>query len=419
MKRNTTKDLDKEKRSQIAEAIKFLIREKGLDENEIKNTLQRALEAAYRKNSHELELPKIYKANIDMQTGEIKILANKTVVETLEDKANQILLEEAQKVHSAYQVGDILEVDVTPKSFLRTAAQTAKQVIIQDLRETENGRIEQEYSEKENDILTGIVVDKVDGAYILELGNTKGILEASECVPSEEFKIDEHIKVYLLSVIRRDKILSYRKYLNIESKSDITVKVSRVHPGLIKRLFENAVPEIATGVVQIKSIAREAGSRTKIAVHSTEVNVDPVGACVGPRGLRVDNVVNEIRNEKIDIIKWAENPAEYIANSLNPAHVLSVYITDEEKSCRVIVPDSQLSLAIGKEGQNARLAAKLTGWKIDIKSVSQASSLDDMAGIEPIEFNRSGGITNGNYKTTSFIMDSFEEDIDELEDDTI
>lgn len=398
---------ERERKAQIVDAIRAISHEKGIDELEMLSTIERALEAAYRKNSGEEEVPKNYKARIDQKTGEIQVIAYKIVTEEVEDAVNQISLEDAIKLKKYYLPGDIVEVDVTPISFLRTAAQTAKQVITQKLRETENGRIAQEYTEKENDILTAVVMGEDAKGVHLELGKTEGLLERSECIPGEVFTIDEHIKVYLLTVnnIGRN-----------DNRHAPTIKVSRVHPGLVKRLFENEVPEIATGVVQIKSIAREAGSRTKIAVHSTVPAIDPVGACVGPRGARVDSVVEEIRNEKIDIIKWSENPAEFIANSLNPAHVLTVFIADEEKACRVVVPDNQLSLAIGKEGQNARLAAKLTGWRIDIKSQSQAIELDDMVGTIPMQ-TYTAESQYDNYTPTSFIMESDDVDFDMDDDD--
>lgn len=406
MKSSKNNNQEKEKRSAIKESIRLLAHEKGIDEQEMIDTIQRALEAAFRKNTGEEDLPKNYKAVIH-DSGEIKIIGIKNVVNEVEDPINQMSLEEAKKIWPAYLVGDLVEVDITPKTFLRTAALTAKQVITQKLRETENGRIAQEYTEKENDVLSAIVVEKDGDNYLLKVGAANAVLEKSECVPGEEFEPDEHIKVYLLTVNRFGR----------GSQAPV-IKVSRAHPGLVKRLFENEVPEIATGIVQIKSIAREAGSRTKIAVHSIEPAIDPVGACVGPRGMRVDSIVKEINNEKIDIIKWSENPAEFIANALSPSKVLSVYIAEQDKVCRVIVPDGQLSLAIGKEGQNARLAAKLTGWRIDIKSASQAGEFYD-AGDNP---NEQYGYHGDNYdisNTGSFIMDAEIEDIDPDEDITI
>ena len=306
-------------------------------------------------------------------TGVAQVFARKTITDEVEDAANQITLEDALKIRPDYRMGDIAEIDVTPTGFLRTAAQTAKQVIMQRIREAEQGKIYDEYSEKENEILTAIVQRVEPKGVYVELGRTEGILPDSEWMPGEEYHIDDHIKVYVLEVNRTGR----------EMLRGPQVRVSRIHPGLVKRLFEMEVPEIAAGVVQVKSIAREAGSRTKMAVHSTEVTIDPVGACVGPRGNRVEKVVAELKNEKIDIIKWSPDPAEFIANALNPAHVLSVFVAENEKACRVVVPDNQLSLAIGKEGQNARLAAKLTGWRIDIKSQSQAAQMFDMAMDEP------------------------------------
>ena len=232
---------------------------------------------------------------------------------------------------------------------------------MQRIREAERGKIYDEYVEKENEILTAIVQRVDQHCVYVELGLTEGVMEESEYMPGEEYREGDHIKVYVLQVHRNRG----------DAQRVPQVYVSRIHPGLVKRLFEMEVPEIANGVVQIKSIAREAGSRTKMAVYSNEVMIDPVGACVGPRGSRVEKVIAELRNEKIDIIKWSPDPAEFVANALNPAHVVSVFISEAEKICRVVVPDSQLSLAIGKEGQNARLAAKLTGWKIDIKSETQ------------------------------------------------
>ena len=306
--------------------------------------------------------------NLDRNTGVTHVFARKTIVEEVEDHINQITLDEALKIRSDYRMGDIAEIDVTPSGFLRTAAQTAKQVIMQRIREAEQGKIYDEYSEKENEILTAIVQRIEPKGVYVELGRTEGILEPSDFMPGEEYHLDDHIKVYVLEVNRTGR----------EMLRGPQVRVSRIHPGLVKRLFEMEVPEIAAGIVQVKSIAREAGSRTKMAVHSTEVTIDPVGACVGPRGNRVERVVTELKNEKIDIIKWSSDPAEFIANALNPAHVLSVFVAENEKACRVVVPDNQLSLAIGKEGQNARLAAKLTGWRIDIKSQSQAAEMFDL-----------------------------------------
>ena len=356
-------------KSEVIEAIRMLAKEKEIDEDRLFQMIEEALKAAYRKNSPRNEaMPTMLDVHINRETGAISVFAKKTIVEEVEMPTNQITLEDAQKINPTYKMGDIAEVDVTPKGFLRVAAQTAKQVIIQSIREVERGKIYEEYSDKENEILTGIVQRIEPHVVYVDLGRTEGVLEKSEMIPGEVLHDDDHIKVYVLAVQRTVHTANYAPQ----------VYVSRTHQNLVKRLFEMEVPEIAGGIVTIKAIAREAGSRTKIAVHSQDMMIDPVGACVGQRGGRVERVVAELKGEKIDIIKWSSNPAEFVANALNPAHVLSVYQAKDEKAFRVIVPDNQLSLAIGKEGQNARLAAKLTGWKIDIKSQSQMAELNDM-----------------------------------------
>ena len=356
-------------KSEVIEAIKMLAKEKEIDEDRLFQMIEEALKAAYRKNSPRTEaIPTMIDVHINRENGAISVFAKKTIVEEVEMPTNQITLEDAQKINPTYKMGDIAEVDVTPKGFLRVAAQTAKQVIIQSIREVERGKIYEEYSDKENEILTGIVQRIEPNVVYVDLGRTEGVLEKSEMIPGEVLHDDDHIKVYVLAVQRTVHTANYAPQ----------VFVSRTHQNLVKRLFEMEVPEIAGGIVTIKAIAREAGSRTKIAVHSQDMMIDPVGACVGQRGGRVERVVAELKGEKIDIIKWSSNPAEFVANALNPAHVLSVYQAKDEKAFRVIVPDNQLSLAIGKEGQNARLAARLTGWKIDIKSQSQMADLNDM-----------------------------------------
>ncbi|MBQ6507267.1 MAG: transcription termination/antitermination protein NusA [Clostridia bacterium] len=360
-------------KSEVVEAIRMLAKEKEIDEDRLFAMIEEALKAAYRKNSPRNEaVPTMLDVHVDRETGAISVFAKKTIVEEVEMPTNQITLEEAQKLNPTYKMGDIAEVDVTPKGFLRVAAQTAKQVIIQSIREVERGKIYEEYSDKENEILTGIVQRIEPHVAYVDLGRTEGVLEQDQMIPGETLHDDDHIKVYVLEVQRHVSSVNYTPQ----------VYVSRTHPNLVKRLFEMEVPEIAGGIVTIKNIAREAGSRTKIAVHSADLMIDPVGACVGQRGGRVERVVAELKGEKIDIIKWSSNPAEFVANALNPAHVLSVYQAKDEKAFRVIVPDNQLSLAIGKEGQNARLAAKLTGWKIDIKSQSQMAELNDMVDEE-------------------------------------
>ena len=356
------------RKNEMFDAIENLAKAKDINAEQIISAVEEGCKAAYRKyakyTTAQNESSSTNLSVVLSREHDVQIFARKVIVETVEDDNQQITLEAARRIRPNYELGDIVEIEVTPKDFGRVAAQTAKQVILQRMRELEKGKIYDEYIEKENEILTGIV-ERVDNDNVyVELGATRGVLNKNEFMPGEEYRPGDHIKVYVLQVYRAGR-----------EAAGPQVAVSRVHTGLVKRLFEMEVPEIATGIVQIKSIAREAGSRTKIAVASSDAAIDPVGACVGPRGIRVDKVVSELKNEKIDIIKWSADPAEFVANALNPAHVVSVYVSEKEKICRVIVMDNQLSLAIGKEGQNARLAAKLTGWKIDIKSQTQAAEL--------------------------------------------
>ena len=353
------------RKSEMMDAIEALAKAKDISVDQIMEAVEDGLKAAYRKEVKRGSSAPMNLSVVISRDKDAQIFARKVVSEEVEDESQQISLEEARALRPNYELGDIVEIDVTPADFGRVAAQTAKQVIRQKLQDVEKGKIYDEYIEKENEILTGIV-ERVDskGAYV-ELGRTEGLLETDQFMPGEEYRPGDHIKVYVLQVYRSGR----------DASRAPQVAVSRTHPGLVKRLFEMEVPEIATGVVQIKSIAREAGSRTKMAVTSMDAMIDPVGACVGPRGSRVDKVVSELKNEKIDIIKWSGDIAEFVANALNPAFVVKVYKSETEKICRVVVPDNQLSLAIGKEGQNARLAAKLTGWKIDIKSESQVAEL--------------------------------------------
>lgn len=335
-------------------ALDALAKERRINKEVLFSAIEAALISAYKKNYGKTAN---VRASIDRVSGQVEVLSRKTVVEEVEDPLCEMTITDARAINDKYELGDLVEVPVTPRNFGRIAAQTAKQVVVQHIREAERGVIYDEYSQKENEILTAIVQRVENKNVYVELGRTEGVIESKEQMPGEELKINDRIKVYVLEVSRLGR--------------GPQVFVSRTNPGLVKRLFELEVPEIVTGVVQIKSIAREAGFRTKMAVFSTDPMIDAVGSCVGPRGMRVENVVDELKTEKIDIIKWSSNPAEYIANALNPARVISVYVSDTEKAAKVVVPDNQLSLAIGKEGQNARLAAKLTGWKIDIKSQSE------------------------------------------------
>ena len=351
--------------AEFIEALNALEKERGIKKSVLLAAFEAALIVAYKRNYNSTAN---VRAEVDGDTGEYHIYASKTVVEKVETPAMEISLERAKKINPLYELGDVLEEEAFTKDFGRIAAQTAKQVMVQRIREAERGNIYDEYIEKENEILTAIVQRVEKGNAYVELGKTDGILTEKEMIPGEQYELNERIKVYVLEVRKENK--------------GPQVVVSRTHPGLVKRLFELEVPEIMSGTVQIKSIAREAGFRTKVSVFSTDPQVDAVGACVGPRGARVERIVNELHNEKIDIIEYDTDSAIYIAKALSPAKVLMVYVNEDEKAARVIVPDSQLSLAIGKEGQNARLAAKLTGWKIDIKSQSQADAAVDAAQAE-------------------------------------
>lgn len=344
--------------TEFIEALEELEREKGIAMDILLEALEAALISAYKRNFGSLQNVRV---NIDRTSGEIKVYARKTIVEEVEDNRSEASLEEARRKDPRYELGDILEVEVTPRDFGRIAAQTAKQVVVQRIREAERGIIYEEFSNREGDIVTGIVQRQDQKNIYIDLGKTEAILGPTEQIPGEEYRHGDRLKTYIVEVKKTTK--------------GPQILVSRTHPGLLKRLFELEVPEIYDGVVELKSVAREAGARSKIAVYSKDENVDPVGACVGPKGMRVQTIVNELKGEKIDIVKWNPEPAKFVANALSPAKVVDVTILENDKIARVVVPDYQLSLAIGKEGQNARLSAKLTGWKIDIKSESQAEEL--------------------------------------------
>ena len=348
----------------LLQAVNFLVDKKKVEADVVFDALEMVLLTAYKKEMGSNAKTSI---SLDRTTGEYKIYEEKTVVEVIdpesENAINEITVENAKKISKEYEAGDMLRVDVTPKDFGRVAAQAAKQVLIQKLREAERGSIYEEYSGREGDFITGTVKWSESRTVFVDLGRVEGILPFAEQIEGETFQPNDKIKCYVQEVRKTTK--------------GPEIILSRTHPGLLKRLFEMEVPEIYSGTVEIKSVVREAGSRAKIAVYAMDPNVDPVGACVGPKGQRVQNIVNELHDEKIDIVRWDEDPAIYIANALSPAKVVSVSVWDEERSSYVIVPDYQLSLAIGKEGQNARLAARLTGFKIDIKSETQARESGD------------------------------------------
>jgi N utilization substance protein A len=351
---------------ELLNAIAYLSKEKGVSADVICDSLEAVLITAYKK---EPDANPNAIVELNRQTGDYKILAPKTVVETVEDEDSEISLAMAQILNPEYSEGDVINVNVTPKNFGRVAAQAAKQVMIQRLREAERSIVYDEFSNRQDDIITGIIQRIEQRNVYVDLGKAEAVLPVSEQIPTETYTIGQRIKCYVVEVRKTTK--------------GAQILVSRTHPGLLKRLFELEVPEIYDGVVELKSVAREPGRRSKIAVYSRDENVDCVGACVGPKGTRVQNIVTELQNEKIDIVKWDEDPAVYIANALSPATVVSVTVDEAEKTSNVVVPDYQLSLAIGKAGQNARLAAKLTNWKIDIKSESQAAELAEQKVDEP------------------------------------
>ncbi|QEK12234.1 transcription termination/antitermination protein NusA [Crassaminicella thermophila] len=336
------------------EALDQIEKEKGISKDILIDAIEAALISAYKRNYGTAQNVKVY---INRECGEVRVFSVKNIVETVENELLEISLKDAKEIDSNYEIGDVVEKEVTPKNFGRIAAQTAKQVVVQRIREAERGIIYDEFINRESEIVTGIVQRISKGNVFINLGRTEAILTPSEQIPGEVYKHNDRIKTYIVEVKKTTK--------------GPQILVSRTHPGLVKRLFELEVPEIHDGIVELKSIAREAGSRSKISVYSHDENVDPVGACVGHKGTRVQAIVDELKGEKIDIIKWSDDPEELIASALSPSKVLKVIVNESEKTALVVVPDYQLSLAIGKEGQNARLAAKLTNWKIDIKSESQ------------------------------------------------
>ena len=369
--------------SEIFAALALLEKERGIPQSFMLDKIIQALTTAYKRDHDGVENVIV---DVDVEHQTLKMFVQKNVVaeEDYVDPDNEMLVDEAKRISAKYEVGDIINLPVDNVEFGRIAAGNGKQVIIQGLREAERGMVYDEFNSKQHEILTGVVtrVDPRNGNVSLRIGtgseSTEALLMAGEQVPGEELTEGMHVKVYVVEVRR--------------STRGPQVLISRTHPGLVKRLFELEVPEIYDGTVEVRSIAREAGSRTKMAVWSNDENVDPIGACVGPKGQRVGSIVEELRGEKIDIIKYSEDPAQFIAAALAPADVVDVWMADEGKACRCVVPDDQLSLAIGKEGQTARLAARLTGYKIDIKPQSykdpeegvdedNVEILDDPAGV--------------------------------------
>lgn len=341
---------------EFMEALDELEKDRGIDKEIIIDTIEQALLTAYKKNFGSAQNVRV---SVDRDGGDVKVYSQRKVVDEsdLYDTFLEIELADARKIDPAYELGDIIENEVTPKDFGRIAAQTAKQVVVQRIREAEREIVYNEFIEKEGEIVTGEIARATSKNVFVNVGKIEASMPQTEQIPGEVYKAGKKIKVYILEVKKTNK--------------GPQIVVSRNHKDLVKRLFEFEVPEIFEGIVQIKSISREAGSRTKMAVQSIDDKIDPIGACVGTKGARVKNIVDELGGEKIDIINYSENPAEFISASLSPSKVVKVDVNEEEKTALVVVPDYQLSLAIGKSGQNARLAAKLTNWKIDIKSESQ------------------------------------------------
>lgn len=396
--------------AEFMEALNEIVKEKGIDKEVIYEAIESSLVSACKKNFGTSQNIKVV---MDRETGNIEVYAQKDVVDQVEDPMLQISVEQAKEINPIYQVGDVVDFVVTPKNFGRISAQTAKQVVVQKFREAEREILFNQYISKEKEIVIGIVQRIEKKNVIVQLGKIDAILAPNEQIPGEHYKFMDRIKVYVVEVKQTTK--------------GPQIFVSRTHPELVKRLFEQEVPEVFDGTVEIKSIAREAGSRTKIAVCSKDTNVDAVGACVGQNGYRVNVVVNELCGEKIDIINWSDDPKEFIAAALSPSKVVTVAINPNEQSARIVVPDHQLSLAIGKEGQNARLSAKLTGWRIDIKSESQAYETgfitengnfpeEDIIKSED-DFEFDGDILD-EYPDEAFDDDAYEDSEDEAADPT-
>ncbi|MEE0866129.1 MAG: transcription termination factor NusA [Clostridia bacterium] len=336
-------------------ALEDLEKEKGIKKEYLLESIETALVTAYKRNFDSLENVRV---EMDKKTGATHVYSVKEVVKKVENPDTQIKVKDAQKINPDLNEGDNLETEIVPRNFGRIAAQTAKQVIIQKLRELEREIIFTEYNDRKGEIVSGLVQKADRNIVVMDLGKLEGVMPSKEQIPTEHYKVNDKIKAYVVDVEKG-------------AKGAPQVIVSRSHPDFVRKLLEFEIPEIYEGVIEIKSVSRDAGNRSKVAVYSPDPNIDPVGSCVGQKGVRIQNVINELNGEKIDVIEWNEDPSIYIASALLPAQILAVDIKEEEKFAQVIVPDDQLSLAIGKAGQNARLAARLTNWKIDIKSETQ------------------------------------------------
>ncbi len=380
---------------EMLNALEALEVEKGISKEIVIDALEAALVSAYKRHYGQAQNVEV---DFDHKKGNIHVYAVKEVTEEVMDSQLEVSLKEALQLNGAYELGDKIRFEVTPKDFGRIAAQTAKQVILQRVREAERTIIYNEFSAYENDIMQGIV-ERQDNRYIyVNLGKIEAVLSRQDQIPNEVYQPHDRIKVYVSKVENTSK--------------GPQVFVSRSHPDLLKRLFEQEIPEVYDGIVEIVSIAREAGDRAKVAVRSRDENVDPVGTCVGPRGQRVQAIVNELKGENMDIVEWSEDPAIFIANALNPAQVVDVFFVENEKSCTVVVPDYQLSLAIGKRGQNARLAAKLTNYKIDIKSESDMEAIrSQMPEEEMVSDELIDDVMADEYLVDDYVVDQYDEDL--------
>ena len=336
-------------------ALEDLEKEKGIKKEYLLESIESALVTAYKRNFDALENVKVV---MDKQTGATYVYSIKEVVERANDPVQEISLDEAKKINKSIQVGDNVEIEIVPKNFGRIAAQTAKQVIVQKIREAEREILYNDYSDKKGEIVSGSIQKAERGIVVMDLGKLEGVMPLKEQIPTENYNVNDKIKAYVVDVEKGEK-------------GAPQVIVSRSHPDFVRKLLEFEIPEIYEGLIEIKSVSRDPGKRSKVAVYSQDPNIDPVGSCVGQRGIRIQNVINELHGEKIDVIEWSPDISIYIAAALLPAKIMAVDSKEDEKFAQVIVPDDQLSLAIGKAGQNARLAARLTNWKIDIKSESQ------------------------------------------------
>ena len=354
---------------ELLDALDVLEKEKGVKREIVIDALEAALSSAYKRNYGQAQNVAV---DFDEKKGNVHVYAVKTVVDEVADPQLEVSLKDALDINKAYELGDTIKFEVTPGNFGRIAAQTAKQVILQRVREAEREKIYNEYIQYEHEIVTG-EIERQDYRFIyVNLGDVEAVMSRRDQIPGEQYNSHDKIKVYIYKVDNATR--------------GPQVFVSRAHPDLLKRLFEQEVPEIFDGTVEIKAVSREAGDRAKVAVWSNDPNIDPVGTCVGPRGQRVQGIVNELHGENMDIVQWSEDPAEFIANALNPADVLEVRFDPEnDRACTVVVPEDELSLAIGKRGQNVRLAAQLTGYKIDIKSEEEMAELDAQAALAPEE----------------------------------